>query len=106
MLVTEGFLLKVVGASVNHEAAVRVQRRYIMLEFLQSVCIRTKQHQVTAKALRVVHHYKVGSNRPIYNVHPSWHDDTADEFNAMPLWLDVHLVLVQFKFKVFAEPYR
>lgn len=24
----------------------------------------------------------------------------------MPLWLDVHLVLVQFEFKMFTEPYR
>lgn len=106
MLVTQGFLLKVVGASVNHEASVRVQRRYIMLEFLQFVGIRSKQHQVTAKALSVVQHHKVGSDRSIYDVHPSRHDDTSDEFHAMTLRLDVHLVLVQFKFKMVTEPYR
>ena len=106
MLVTQSLLLKVVGASVNHEASVRVQRRYIMLKFLQFVGIRSKQHQVTAKALSVVHHHKVCSYRPIYNIHPSWHDDTADEFHSMALRLDIHLVLVKFKFKMFTEPYR
>lgn len=101
MLVTECFLLKVVGVSVNHEAAVRVQRRYIMLEFVQFVCVGSKQHNVPAKPLCVVQHSEVGTHRPIYNIHPSRHNDTSDEFHSMSLRLDIHLVLVKFKFKMF-----